>query len=117
LESQFWNGSQWTLINHHSGGPDLPDWQQVDVELPIEARHAGFKLRFQGLVSNNADDWFIDDVRLFLPSSDCNTNGTLDECEIGAGSVEDCNTNGIPDECELAALPAAVDCNSNGTVD
>ncbi len=31
-------------------------------------------------------------------ASDCNTNGTLDECE-----GVDCNTNAVPDECEADA--------------
>src|SRR5262249_30595089 len=43
--------------------------------------------------------------------SDCNTNGTLDSCDVsGGGGSADMNTNGIPDECEG-------DCNTNGTPD
>ncbi len=41
--------------------------------------------------------------------SDCNTNGTADDCE----ALADCNTNSIPDLCELAAT----DANTNGTPD
>lgn len=33
-------------------------------------------------------------------STDCNTNGTLDSCEIAELVVADCNGNGLPDECE-----------------
>ncbi|MHC4090695.1 MAG: FG-GAP repeat protein, partial [Planctomycetota bacterium] len=32
--------------------------------------------------------------------SDCNTNGTLDICDIADGTSEDDNANGVPDECE-----------------
>ncbi len=32
--------------------------------------------------------------------SDCNTNGTLDICDITDGSSPDINSNGEPDECE-----------------
>ena len=38
-----------------------------------------------------------------LPPSvyDCNNNGTLDECDITAGTSEDCNADGVPDECQI----------------
>jgi hypothetical protein len=41
---------------------------------------------------------------------DCNTNGTLDYCDIDTGGSTDLNLNGIADDCE-------VDCNGNGTPD
>ncbi|MBN1885088.1 MAG: hypothetical protein JW876_06155, partial [Candidatus Krumholzibacteriota bacterium] len=34
--------------------------------------------------------------------TDCNGNGTLDECDISSGASEDLNGNGVPDECEAA---------------
>ncbi len=33
--------------------------------------------------------------------TDCNGNGTDDECEILAGDVTDANGNGVPDECDV----------------
>jgi len=33
--------------------------------------------------------------------TDCNQNGTLDECDIASGTSPDLNHNGIPDECEV----------------
>ncbi|MCP4249667.1 MAG: hypothetical protein GY778_21715, partial [bacterium] len=42
---------------------------------------------------------------------DCNTNGTLDECDIATGASEDCSGTGVPDECELG------DSNGDGAVD
>ncbi len=47
----------------------------------------------------------IDDFGL----SDCDGDGTPDECAIASGSV-DCNSNAVPDECEI-------DCNGNGVAD
>jgi len=35
---------------------------------------------------------------------DCNTNGSVDACDLATGDFADCNTDGIPDECELASL-------------
>ena len=32
---------------------------------------------------------------------DCNSNGTLDECDITSGASEDCNRDGVPDECQV----------------
>ena len=33
--------------------------------------------------------------------TDCNGNGTADDCEILAGDVPDANGNGVPDECDV----------------
>jgi len=44
----------------------------------------------------------------FNPSqdtTDCNSNGTPDECDIVGDSSQDCQPNGIPDECELSSGP------------
>jgi parallel beta-helix repeat protein len=46
-------------------------------------------------------------------SADCDFDGTLDECQIAAGTAADCNTNGRPDACELIGS----DCDSNGVPD
>ncbi len=50
--------------------------------------------------------WYIDDVRLFESvapafSSDCNSNGVPDECDLASGSSQDCNSNTVPDECDI----------------
>jgi hypothetical protein len=42
--------------------------------------------------------------------SDCNSNGTLDSCDLASGTSSDADANGIPDECQP-------DCNLNGTPD
>ena len=52
---------------------------------------------------------------------DCNTNGVIDSCEIGANS--DRNNNNILDFCEINAaggingIGGTLDCNSNGILD
>ena len=43
-------------------------------------------------------------------SSDCNSNGIPDECELAEG---DCDGNGLPDDCELPTR----DCDDNGVID
>ncbi|HKQ49065.1 MAG TPA: LamG-like jellyroll fold domain-containing protein [Phycisphaerae bacterium] len=68
-----------------------------------------------GSVATGADAAAIDNVILISSATrDCNTNGTLDECELASGSSEDCNTNSTPDECEFGGT---FDCNSNGITD
>jgi hypothetical protein len=43
--------------------------------------------------------------------ADCNANGTLDECDLSAGTSADCygNSDCVPDECQPSR-----DCNNNG---
>lgn len=57
------------------------------------------------------DDYGIDSgsVYVFRGLADCNTNGTLDICDIADGTSQDYNTNGIPDECENA--PPIITCD------
>ncbi|HYC78655.1 MAG TPA: GC-type dockerin domain-anchored protein [Phycisphaerales bacterium] len=43
--------------------------------------------------------------------SDCNGNGTLDLCDVAAGSSDDLDGDGVPDECECRA-----DFNGDGQV-
>ena len=43
--------------------------------------------------------------------TDCNDNGTADDCEILAGDVPDTNGNGVPDECDVTG-----DVNGDGVV-
>ncbi len=39
---------------------------------------------------------------------DCNNNGTPDECDILAGTLQDVNQNSVPDQCESGVIPANV---------
>ena len=60
---------------------------------------------------------------------DCNGNGTIDYCDIAAGTAQDCNANGIPDSCDITngasndidanGVPDScqTDCNGNGRPD
>ncbi len=52
----------------------------------------------------------------FAIGSDCNINGTLDECDVASGLSDDCDGDGILDECAIAANPA-LDIDGNGTLD
>jgi len=63
-----------------------------------------------------------------VPDRDCNGNGSLDRCDVAAGTAPDCNGNGVPDACDIAdgisqdadtnGVPdECADCNSNGLAD
>lgn len=111
LDLEYWNGSQWNLILRLFGGSNSPFWQESTTVLPLDAFHAGFKFRFVGGNNQSDDVWAIDDISVFLPSSDCNSNGLLDDCES-----EDCNTNGIPDTVDICS-GTSVDCDQDGVPD
>jgi hypothetical protein len=49
---------------------------------------------------------------VFRGLGDCNTNGTLDLCDVAAGTSPDTNSNGVPDDCEQLG-----DCNHDLVVD
>ena len=46
---------------------------------------------------------------------DCDSNGTLDSCELATGAADDCNGNGVIDACDIAS--GAADANVNGVPD
>ena len=41
-------------------------------------------------------------------SSDCNDHGTLDSCEINAGTAIDANGDGVPDECQAPVATRSI---------
>jgi hypothetical protein len=53
----------------------------------------------------------IDELAVF----DCDSNGTLDSCELATGAADDCNGNGVIDACDIAS--GAADANVNGVPD
>jgi hypothetical protein len=125
FDLEYWNGSQWILLLRRFGGSNPQFWQESTSVLPLDAFHSGFRFRLVGGNNESDDLWVIDDVSVFLPSSDCNSNGLLDDCEgddcntngipdpidVCSGASEDCDQDGVPDECELD------DCDTNGVPD
>lgn len=60
----------WQELNRHLGeDPDMTEFEEVEVYLPADAFHSGFRVRFysQG-TSGPYDDWFVDDVYVGHPS-------------------------------------------------
>lgn len=62
--------SNWVEINRHLGSdPDMTAYEEVEIPLPPEAMHAGFRLSFRCTATSGAyDDWFVDDIYVGHPS-------------------------------------------------
>jgi hypothetical protein len=59
----------WALLQQHLGvDPDMEEFVEVELALPADAYHSGFRLRLRNSASiGNFDDWFVDDVYVGLP--------------------------------------------------
>jgi hypothetical protein len=59
----------WNLLQQHLGvDPDMTEFVEVELALPGDAYHSGFRLRLRNVASTgNFDDWFVDDVYVGLP--------------------------------------------------
>jgi len=59
----------WSLLDQQIGfGPDMNQFEEVEIALPAEALHASFRLRLRCTGSAGPyDDWFVDDIYIGLP--------------------------------------------------
>jgi len=65
LVEYFNNVGQWTLIARHLGsGPDMTTYMSESFDLPADAQHEDFRVRFTNtsMVGGGFDDYFLDDV-------------------------------------------------------
>jgi len=58
----------WSLLQQHLGvDPDMTEFAQVELALPGDAYHSGFRLRLRNTATvGNFDDWFVDDIYVEL---------------------------------------------------
>ncbi len=84
LHFEYWNGSSWMPIHsYEGGGTDMTEYVCVTYMLPVDALHAGFKLKIRSIGSSGAfDDWFVDDICIIQlddlsisPSEDFESSG------------------------------------------
>jgi hypothetical protein len=60
----------WVELRRELGsGPTMTNYQQVEVNLPPDALHSGFRLEIRSAVSATSDDWFVDDVSIVIPNA------------------------------------------------
>ncbi|MBD3219017.1 MAG: S8 family serine peptidase, partial [candidate division Zixibacteria bacterium] len=62
--------SSWIELNRHLGSePDMTEFEEVEIQLPQDALHAGFRLSIRcTATSGSYDDWFVDDIYVGHPS-------------------------------------------------
>gem|GEM_PF-850975 len=64
------NGLWHNLVTHLGADPDMTEFEQVEHQLPNDAYHAGFRIRFiNTATTGNYDDWFVDDIYVGHPPS------------------------------------------------
>ncbi|MGB2988028.1 MAG: right-handed parallel beta-helix repeat-containing protein [Phycisphaerae bacterium] len=82
LAVSYWDGITWQTVAIHPGGVEpLAEWQAASFDLPRNARHAEFRLRFEGAYPGASYYWYIDDVAVVVSTPDCNGSGRPDVCE------------------------------------
>jgi hypothetical protein len=69
LVIEYYNGLSWVELDRRPGdGPDMENYEEVTIDLPAEALHAGFSFRIKSKGSSHAtqqyDDWFVDNVKI-----------------------------------------------------
>ena len=60
----------WIELNTHAGdGPDMTEFEEVELQVPNDGLHAEFRLAISCDATSGAyDDWFIDDIYVGQPS-------------------------------------------------
>ncbi|MDZ4755512.1 MAG: M12 family metallo-peptidase [Phycisphaerae bacterium] len=111
---EYWSSAgDWVVLNSVvSDGIDQVNFTQFLHQLPANALHDGFRLRFRNDSVNNDDDWYIDDVNVddvlvtAPPNDECNTASLI---TVGTTIFNTAGAN-----TSLPLLPAG--CNEgNGT--
>ena len=82
-----------------------------DLEFQVDAIYTGGSITITYVSSADCNENGVADADELSIETDCDSNGTLDECEIANG---DCDTNGVLDACEIAP---ETDCDSSGILD
>ena len=83
-------GGDWELLDVYEGGDALmTEFEFIQTELPINALHNSFQLRFRSYGSgSNYDDWFVDDIRIDYPSTIAIVPGTMSAMLFHGDSVD-----------------------------
>jgi len=88
------SGGNWIVLNTiESDGVDQADFVQSMHQLPTNALHNGFRLRFRNDAVQTNDDWYIDDVLVAAPrnkdrlNSDARSDIALHNTTLNTASV------------------------------
>ncbi len=63
---EYWDGSTWLELERQFGSTTyMSSYVQPVINLPVEALHAGFRIRFRSIgTSGPYDDWFVDNIEI-----------------------------------------------------
>jgi len=77
-------------------------WESYDdAAATVDAEYTGGTITISYGTASDCNGNGVDDASELDPTTDCDDNGVLDECENQA----DCDGNGVPDVCEEAGVP------------
>ncbi len=100
----------WRTLNRHEGaGDDMDTFELANVLLPESALHRDFRLRFRSESGGTTgDDWFVDDVLLFLPTVPEAHDQVFDIARFSFAAIVlfGIDPNDDPLEFTILALPA-----------
>ena len=105
FDDDFGSGSGSAYVFRYDG----LGWSDVGKMMPLGGTQfdfVGYSVAIDGLTSivgASGDNKSIGAFHAFngFIGTDCNGNGTADDCEILAGDVPDTNGNGVPDSCDV----------------
>jgi len=85
LVIEYDDGGNWVQLDRQFGNAaDMDDYAFVEIDLPLTALHAAFRLRIRSAGDPPAnDDWFVDDVKITC-ASDLDEPGSI----VGAWHVQ-----------------------------
>ena len=99
----------WRILNRHEGaGDDMTTFELANVLLPAGALHREFRLRFRSTSSGTTgDDWFIDDVHMYIPVVPEAFDRDVQLAKHGAAmlELEAIDPNGDPLDYIIVSLP------------
>ncbi len=86
---EYWRtvfNGQWVLLNEIvSNGVNQTEYDFHTHDLPIDAYHSEFRIRFRTQVNNSSDDWYIDDVSIAAVApctADISGDGTVNTTDL-----------------------------------
>jgi hypothetical protein len=105
------NGDWQTLAEYPGDGGYEYTFTLDDIALPVAAYHENFRLRVRnrGTASTtNLDDWFIDDVRVYIPNAPVADSASAHVVlnDILPITLSGSDPNGVPLSYVIMALPA-----------
>lgn len=116
----FSSGKKWVNLNTiTSDGVTQNNYVFWQHQLPSNARHDGFRIRFRTDGDDGTDDWYIDDVIVELGSicpADLNFDGVVNGNDLGAllgqwgpcsGCLADFNGDGVVNGNDLGVMLGA----------